>query len=497
MPIDVGIFKNNPRVSSPLRGGGKLFTIVRDGDYAMYWEVPDTSTYAGAEITITRGAKREELYRYSTEDNTQLRNLPSGLKERIVSDFNTLAYAPSEEVEDAVQNLETVVRTDEVFGTTITMIQVTNSLDIRAGEDRMFYMVRSTLDGGYSSGPIQTQEEAEEAFDYQVRRASKQTDSGTTSDYRGVAIDFDNFAYNDGTVGTTEPSVHIRGEGIDEVFTIGSEVRLIDEYGTQDFGIITGDESLDIPTLHAYIDARLDGREDPAGPLGNITDLPIMSWGFYNDNHEDPLNPFKSMKLTNGYTIANTDGRILGLEDDDFIAGGIESGAVKLVVKDGYRVRLRLMTQDRNYWTDMIPNWESESISHTTYNLADGAVFGQGADYENTDKLTIDLFGGDSVEIDIDNRVSWSENFNIRRKGQTIVKGAPKNINDETFLAVIEVERFLEDSQNGDGGGNGQGGQDGQDGQDGVSRNFIAIAIGGALLLYVMYMLLAKGGDEE
>lgn len=506
--VDTGIFKKNPVSSSPLRGGGKVYSIHYETppgsshSWRISWAVPEVDgrmDYDTAYITITGGAKREEFYRYSTEGNTQLRNLPPGLKQRIVDDFNALTAddATYEETttETGEMTVETV-RTETVRGFTITMTMTTNSLDIRAS-GQTFYTVASTE--GMSRSFITSQEEAEEVFSQFVNSANGLVGGSEVFSYEGVKITFQDTNHKDGEDGKNKDGITydliiIEGRGLEERFTPPHELIYIDLYGKREFGTLTMNTQSDMDILETYIDARLTQREDPeyVEPTGMFE---VYSWGWYNDNNDSIYCPFSTIKLVEVYTVANTDGRILGITDNDFLG---DSGGVKLVVKDGYRVRLRIMTQNRGYFEDNIPNLDEVSVSGLeTYKLADAEAFNQKTNYADTEKISIDLFGGDSVEIDIDSEVSGISRFSIRKNGTQVVKGAPQEINDETFLAIIEVEKDITDSTTYSPGSGLPSPDPDPTTTSTETGNVLALVVGGVLILGVLYMIFSFRGGEE
>tara|TARA_Y100000114_G_scaffold118981_1_gene113565 strand:- start:1263 stop:2273 length:1011 start_codon:yes stop_codon:yes gene_type:complete len=332
-----------------------------------------------------------------------------------------------------------------------------------------------------------TQEEAEERFDNLVDFYTPKSQTSTVfeEEYRGVNIRYQETINPDGTRSELS-SVFLSGEIVEE-FPIGQEVSFRDQYGVQDFGTLTPDNALEI--LKAYIDARLDPRPDPNAPEEEYGLLPLYSWGWYRDNNDDPNCPFSDVYLENVYTVSETNGRILGLTDDDFIAQGIQSGLVKLKVKDGYRVRLKLMTQNRGFLEDNIPDLDSVGIDFETYNITEAKVFGQSTNYTDTEKVKIDLFGGDELEINIDGQSGEPsvKKFYITQNGSQITSGGGATINDETFLAVIEVERYAP-------------GEEEERVEESTTStttgNVLALVIGGGLILAILYMVLARGDDE-
>ncbi len=423
----------------------------------------------------------------------------STIESQIEQAYNDALSNLGGEVEAEVEetDITTTVREETVGGIIITMTRTENSYDLRGGDDKVFYTVSNTSPDS-TSAVFDTQEEAEELFDYQLNfyTPRPQTSTAYEVEYRGVNIRFQDTNMPDGsdfiseTTNQSMDSVFLTGQVVEE-FPIGSEITLRDSYGLQEFGTITGDEETDLQVLEAYIDERLDPREDPRPPQEQYGILPLYSWGWYRDNNEDPNCPFSDVYLENVYTVSETNGRILGLTDDDFIAQGFESGLVKLKVKDGYRVRLKVMTQNRGFLEDNIPNLDDVGMDFETYKITEAKVLGQSTNYTDTEKVKIDLFGGDEIEINIDG-ISGSpevKKFYITQNGNQITSGGGATINDETFLAVIEVERFAPSQQGGGSGGNGGG-------DTTFTGNAIPILIGGALILTILYMVLARGDAE-
>lgn len=492
--LNTSIFNSNPKSSQRRRDGGKDFQITStpalDGtnsDWMMKWEVPAVDgrlDYDSAEIVVSKGST--EYYRYSTEGNAQLFRLPSGLKERIVNDWNTLTARKEVPEEEEYQTPKTTtVREETVRGITITMTMTTGTLT------GTYYGVQTT-EGG-SRGRLKTQEEAEEVFQYFLDQADNFVASSTTREYRGVEIIFQDTNYKDGEDalnpdGITYDLIMLKGE-IQESFTPPHELIYRDQYGTREFGTLTMNIDSDMTILEPYIDARLDPRQDPEYVEPELPTglLPLYSWGWYEKNNENVNCPFDYIYLENVYTVAETNGRILGLTDDDFIAAGFESGLVKLRVKDGYRVRMKIMTQNRGFLEENISNLDSVGMDFETYDLGDAQVFNQSTNYTDTEKVKIDLFGGDMLEIDIDG-ISGSpkvKNFYISQRGEQISTGGGSKINDETFLAIIEVERYGEEDLD-----------PGTEPTSTSTGNVLALVVGGALILAVLYMILSSGGEE-
>jgi len=501
--ITTSIFRKNPVSSSPLRNGGKSFTITSettniDGNthrWYMLWVVPEKEgilDYSNAIIEINMST--QTYYEYDTEGVTQLQKMPQGLKDRIVSDFNTLTEVTEKPVneDDREADGTSIVQSEDAYGSTITMIREVVLGDVR-------YRVHTTLDGHNSYST--TQEEAEIAFDYQVSRASRSSDIGTIVEYRGVSIDFDNLQTGDGSQTSSKSVALIGGDWGRIVFIEGQEVVYNNGMGSRTFGTITFNESTDLVILKEYIDARLDVRVEEDAEVVGLLD--VFSWGWYNAQYEGGdarFNPFSKIIMNEVFTLDNTDGRILALKDSDALA---DSGNLLLRVKDGYRVRLKVMTQYSNYFQNNIPNIDS-LVSSSKFSGETNYFEGDNLRYDETDTITFDMLGGDTLQIDIDDEYNETERFSITSNGQQIVRGSPPKIDDETFVAIIEVEKFSQESGGGiagdsngsSSGGGGQGSSDTNGDDTDTSKgvgNGIAIVVVSILIIGILWMILRDG----
>jgi len=334
-------------------------------------------------------------------------------------------------------------------------------------------------------------------------------DSGTSLEYKGYTIDYEIYTYNDGTsYGNDEIRIIDSSGKIVKTFLNGDEVKVGSAHSTtQVLGIISMDIHSDTDILKQYIDFLIDPTmndewDDDYVSEGNKE---VNSWAWYAKTvpTSNPHNPFSTIELNEVYTIANTEGRILGIVDDDLWP--VESGSVLLVVKEGWRVRLKMMTQYRDYFKDNIVDINEFSVEHTQYKLVDAQAGNQKSNYDDTDKMTFDLYGGDELHIDIDDRVENIERFNIYRNGKTVVKGAPVKINDETFLAIITTEKLSEGTPNpsgpsGDtvydpepnGGGDEESSSEGSMSPFGLFIVVVGIIAIGGIMWYVL-----KDGEGE
>ena len=155
------------------------------------------------------------------------------------------------------------------------------------------------------------------------------------------------------------------------------------------------------------------------------------------------------------------------------------------------------MTQRSNYFKDNITNMDS-IITHTQYEKDLVGSFtsfdGDNFNYVDTDQITFDMFGGDTLQVDIDDEYSETLTFSITSSGQQIVGGAPPKIDDETFLAIIEVEKDALQPSNNGGGSQGPPDTNGDDTDTskGVG-NGIAIVVVSILIIGILWMVLRDG----
>jgi hypothetical protein len=447
--IDPNTFFNKRFVSGGSFGanGRKILlkseTAYKDDEEAQWrleWCIPDVSTYDGTYITISRGS--QEVQQYPVPDGTtSLRFLPKELKFAIATDFN--AHTAVEEKPVQQPQTEIVIQSESVYGTDIALIHVQNLALHFEGQSEMWVVrVNGVQKGNYSS-----LQKAESQYEYSVGYYSGVKDSGPNIEYNGYTIDYEIYTYNDGTSsGTDEIRILDSSGKIVKTFLNGDEVKVGSAHSTtQLLGIISMDINADTDILKQYIDFLIDPSmyDEWDEDYVSVGEKEVKSWGWYATDTSNPHNPFSTIELNEVYTIANTDGRILGIIDDDLWP--VESGSVHLVVKEGWRVRLKMMTQYRDFFKDNLIDVEGFAVEHTQYNLASAEAGNQKTNYDDTDKITFDLFGGDELHVDIDDRVESIERFNIYRGGKTMVKGAPRKINDETFLAIITVEKVDED----------------------------------------------------
>jgi hypothetical protein len=310
-------------------------------------------------------------------------------------------------------------------------------------------------------------------------------------DYNGYKIVFTSTKMYDGTFDLSQ--TYYRIEGLEpqyqSSFNDGDIVEYRGATADETFGTISLDVENDLIIFKQYLDMIDNPPQEVAeeGLAPNGT-LPIYSWGWYRDNSPDSsYSPFSKIKLVETYTIPETDGRIMGITDSDIPF--VSSGAVRLVVKDGYRVTLRLLTQESGYWESHIPDINQAVLSYKTRGwgeLLEGEIFNQETNYLDTDLVDIELLGGDSISIDIDSEVDGIGRFSIVSRGQQIVKGAPRSIDNETFMIITEVVKNVE----------GQGAVVESDDSESKPMTFLPILIGGVLILGILYLVFSGGGEE-
>ena len=477
---------------------------MQDGtqaDLELCWYASTSEQTGYAEIR----AGSQVYYTYESIPSTVPRPMPEGLKQRIVDDFNALLGTTEEEKKEEMKEQVQVVREEVVNGCTIKMFYHTNvefgGLNLDPDGDKAYY--RISIDyptnefGKVSTSKVrQTQEEAESQFDTYVSSANQVYNLVDTAVFEGVEIKFNSTVYVDGTPANQNDFVKLSGNGFDETYTAGDVIRYTNPFGdSETIGELSSplNPSVDVVVLQERISKVLNPpTEDPLADEDFVGDgiLEVQSWGWYLANSPTSnFSPFQVCDLREVYTVSQTQGRILGLTDSDLFS---DSGAVKLVVKENYQVILRIMTQESNYFVENIPSLDDIAESHTQYSFLESTTGRDVVNYEDTDKLTLVLNGGDSVEIDIDAEVGGIATFSVIKNNKQVVRGSPPKIDNETFLAIVEVTKSTGDPQ--------RPTQEDTGGEviteDSKPMTWIPVVIGGVLILVVMYMLLMDGDTE-
>ena len=291
------------------------------------------------------------------------------------------------------------------------------------------------------------------------------------------------------------------GLSISKLYKEGDTVFYSDEYGIREFGKITLDEQNDLIILEEYIDAAVEPRADPNPPILTpaVGAMDVYSWGWYRDNSpESNWSPFTTVRMIECYTIPNTQGRILGIEDSDI--WGIPSGAVHFKVKDGYAVKVRIMTQNKGYLGNTLKELPESGISFDgALDALDSEIFGsnQDFDYEDTEQVEVIMTHNDYLSIDIDSEVKGIANFRLTSGGENMLNNAARNIDDETFLQIVAIQKLGEDGKiNFESGDVGQDG-DGDDDDEETKISWLPIVVAGVLIIGIMYLVFSTGGGEE
>ena len=154
------------------------------------------------------------------------------------------------------------------------------------------------------------------------------------------------------------------------------------------------------------------------------------------------------------------------------------------------------MTQNKGYLGDNLTELpESEFSFDSALDSLDSEIFGsnQDLDYEDTEQVDVIMTGDDYISIDIDGEVSGIANFRLTSGGVNMVKGAPENIDDETFLQIVGVQKIVEGQKPTFTGGDvGQNGGDDKD----AKVSWLPIVVAGVLIIGIMYLVFSNGGDE-
>lgn len=469
--------------------GMKQYTLYTEDDVEL---VGGYDKEQNLVLQIVRLPKRDVLdtYTFPVKTGTSIsQSEVDGIYNDFVNQIQTVQAQEEQEIADSEKVMQINVLQEEQVGQ--YTIKLTEILDAYFPSTQTYgdtYEVSVPSEFGGTKN-FSTLSEAQSFYE-QIKQDIMNRRESTIEefDYNGYKIVFTSTKMYDGTFDLSQTFYRIEGleSQYQSTFNDGDIVEYRGATGTETFGTISLDVENDLIILKQYLDIIDNPPQIEGEPVYGL--LPIYSWGWYQSNNENEYCPFEKLDITNGYTVAETDGRILGLADDDNLFGGFESGLIKLKVKEGYRVQLKIMTQERGYLESNIANLDSVGMDFETYKLSEAQIFNQATNYVDTEKVKIDLYGGDILEINIDGldtdpRV---KNFYLSQRGKQISTGGGMKINDETFLAVIEVERYEEGSQNGDSGNGGTS----------KPMTFLPILIGGVLILGILYLVFAGGGEE-
>ena len=203
------------------------------------------------------------------------------------------------------------------------------------------------------------------------------------------------------------------------------------------------------PAIDAFkliLNARIDGR---------ITEqtYPVKTWEYYIDNIGAVDNPFEYLQVF-GQIVQQDEGMTMLLNDVDVDIFGTRasSGSVRMRVKNGYTATMRIATENFAYWIKNIDGLETtgEGMTGTFVNphpQIQGVSVGGGAAGLLNNRLEvvqISLKGGDLIHIDIDDDWSGIADLKIEIDGTDYASDAG-NINDETYLVMESVSYSQDD----------------------------------------------------
>jgi hypothetical protein len=497
-----GAIRGFPANKGPSRmvDGVKQYTLYTEDDLELVGCYDEQNNLV---FKIVRLPKRDVLDTYTFAVKTGT-SISQSEVDGIYNDFTTqLQKVESEEQEEDSQKTMQVIPIQEevVRGQELSITHYIDAYIPTTQSYRSFYEVKvpSQFGGGMQ---FNTLTEAQDRFEsVKTRIMNQRTSSSNSYEYASATITFHSTSYLDGESDSNQTWWSIEGlpSQFKSQFYDGDIVEFDAsnyDYSMDDitFGTISLDEENDLIILKEYVEMVLNPPEIVTPPLVVPNGpLPIGSWGWYRDNSPDnPSSPFSTCSLVEVYTVEQTDGRIMGIVDSDI--WGIPSGAVKLLIKEGYSIRLRLMTQESGYWESHIPNITTDTKTYRTRGwreIAAGEIFNQDTNYIDTDMIEVVMVGGDSLEIDIDSEVDGIGRFSLISNGKQIVKGGPRSIDNETFLEIISVTKNVQGDPD-DGGSSGS-----NDSSADVSEmSWVPVIVAGVLIVGILYLVFSDGVGE-
>lgn len=475
-----------------LRGGGYSYQIDSyqnsDGDYFMLTVeiLPD-----GTSTAIIKRSPKTTLYEYDLSGATAGYQIPTGLKDRIVSDFEAVGeeYAAEQAADtrtDEEKYMDAVLAEEARTGGSGAVVQpyeytlidsevfppLTNSQGEPVGgamqevEYRLLRGVGARSEQGVMVETIQYKVEVYIAgerkgspytrtFDNQVdaeayfsdavdettrTRASlleqsEQPDPITeVMNYRGITVKWFQFPDNEKFYRLYDGDDLLATYYIDGTNIAGRE-------GEENTTVVLEGNETDEERLKQIINARLDGRVVERN-------YEVRTWEYYMDNIGASDNPFEYLDVY-GQIVQQDSGFTMKLNDVDVDIFGTRasSGAVRMRVRNGYEATMRIATENFAYWVYNIDGLRTtgEGLTGSFVNPHPqivGISVGGGATQVLTqgelDVVQITLKGGDLIHIDVDDDFSGIADLKIEIDGKNYASDA-KNINDEVYIVMESV----------------------------------------------------------
>jgi hypothetical protein len=472
-----------------LRGGGYSYQINSyqnsDGDFFML----NIEIVNGVSTAIIKRSPKTTLYEYDLNGATAGYQIPTGLKDRIASDFEAVGeeyaaeqaadtrtdeekYIDSVLAEEArtggsgavVQPYEYTLIDSEVFppltdsqgelvGGAMQEVEyrLLRGVGARSEQGVMVetiqYKVEVYIGGELRGSPytrtFDNQVDAEayfsDAVDETTRTRASLAEQAEQPDpitevmnYRGITVKY--FAFD-------PPFYRIYdGEDLLATFYIDG-TNIAGREGEENTQVVLVGDETDEDRLKQIINARLDGRVVERN-------YEVRTWEYYMDNIGASDNPFEYLDVY-GQIVQQDSGFTMKLNDVDVDIFGTRasSGAVRMRVRNGYEATLRIATENFAYWVYNIDGLRTtgEGLTGSFVNPHPqivGISIGGGATQVLTggelDVVQITLKGGDLIHIDVDDDFTGIADLKIEIDGKNYATDA-KNINDEVYIVMESV----------------------------------------------------------
>jgi hypothetical protein len=176
--------------------------------------------------------------------------------------------------------------------------------------------------------------------------------------------------------------------------------------------------------------------------------LPNLYGGEYFENFMDDEfeedNPFKSSgRVIKGeHTWKNTS-KLKLIDDDGVSYWADDSGGLKLKVKQGFQILLKISTDDAGYFQDDVSEDGPSTTTLYSYSKALGRTAKKGSAWSSSkSKVTVPLNGddGDYLSVDIDSEHSGIRAFRVCSLGRCFSDDS-KNPDDGVYVKLEQVNR--------------------------------------------------------
>ena len=151
--------------------------------------------------------------------------------------------------------------------------------------------------------------------------------------------------------------------------------------------------------------------------------------------------PFEQISVREPYTWTSN-GRFLRLNMEGTLNPFREDigGGAKFEVSDNWRVKMRIITENNDYFNDNIKGNKQDVAGVTVDN--DGDIPNQPDFFQSQLSMTRNGKTEDYISLDLDGDHSGIAKFACRVDGDMISVSSPESIRNETYIEILKIEHY-------------------------------------------------------